>query len=241
MVFEYPNEQAATTLWYHDHALGMTRANVYAGPAGFYILRGGPGDEVDGKLPEPAPVLGDANGISYHEIPILIQDRSFNADGSLFYPGDRAFFEGVRRDQLRIPFIPDGSSDVSPIWNPEFFGNTMVVNGRTWPYLDVEKRRYRLRFLNGCDSRFLPCASNGLLLADGAEGGFCRTRSSARSSCSNPPDADGSPISRAARWQRSAANVGRAFGGASGLDVFRPNTTGQSRLRLVAGPGTETF
>ncbi|HXW09451.1 MAG TPA: multicopper oxidase domain-containing protein, partial [Steroidobacteraceae bacterium] len=49
--------------------------------------------------------------------------------------------------------IPD--SPVSPIWNPEFFGNMMVVNGFTWPYLEVEPRRYRLRFLNGCNSRFL--------------------------------------------------------------------------------------
>jgi spore coat protein A, manganese oxidase len=44
---------------------------------------------------------------------------------------------------------------VSPIWNPEFFGNMIMVNGNTWPYQQVEKRRYRLRFLNGCQSRFL--------------------------------------------------------------------------------------
>ena len=51
------------------------------------------------------------------------------------------------------PYIPD--SDVPPIWNPEFFANTMVVNGRTWPVLEVEPRRYRFRLLNGCNSRFL--------------------------------------------------------------------------------------
>jgi spore coat protein A, manganese oxidase len=56
-VFQYPNDQAATTLWYHDHTLGMTRLNVYAGPAGFYLLRGGPTDGVKGKLPGPAPAL----------------------------------------------------------------------------------------------------------------------------------------------------------------------------------------
>ena len=170
-VFEYQNDQPATTLWYHDHTLGMTRVNVYAGPAGFYILRGGPGDAVmttKGKaatLPGPAPQLGDAPGTAYYEIPIVIQDRSFNADGSLYYPDNRAFFEGLEPDQLQVPFIPDdvvyedgtngGPSDVSPVWNPEFFGNTMVVNGRTWPYQEVEQRRYRLRYLNGCDSRFL--------------------------------------------------------------------------------------
>jgi FtsP/CotA-like multicopper oxidase with cupredoxin domain len=159
-VFQYPNDQPAATLWYHDHSLGMTRQNVYAGPAGFFVLRGGPGDEVVGTLPGPAPALGDPPGLRYYEIPIAIQDRSFEADGSWFYPDNRAFFEGLAPEQLQIPFLPDASlggepSDVSPIWNPEFFGNTIVVNGKTWPYLDVEPRRYRFRYLNGSQSRFL--------------------------------------------------------------------------------------
>ena len=117
--------------------------------------------------------------MTYYEIPIAIQDRSFNADGSLFYPDNRAFFEGLHTGQLQIPFIPQpactGPSDVSPIWNPEFFGNTIVVNGRTWPYLDVEQRRYRFRFLNGCDSRFLilKLSRAGLPFWQiGADGGF---------------------------------------------------------------------
>ena len=91
--FQYPNPDRASTNWYHDHTLGMTRLNVYAGPAGFYIIRGGPSDMVlDSRfgtaavLPGPAPALGDAPGMTYYEIPIAIQDRSFNTDGSLFYP-----------------------------------------------------------------------------------------------------------------------------------------------------------
>jgi FtsP/CotA-like multicopper oxidase with cupredoxin domain len=92
--FQYPNSQRASTIWYHDHTLGMTRVNVYAGPAGFYIIRGGPagdGAVLDGAtglpavLPGPAPKENDkfpSNKI-YYEIPIAIQDRSFNADGSL--------------------------------------------------------------------------------------------------------------------------------------------------------------
>ena len=177
-VFEYPNDQSASTLWYHDHTLGMTRLNVYAGPAGFYIIRGGPGDAVGGVLPGPAPALGDAPGRAYYEIPVAIQDRSFNVDGSLFYPADRAFFEGLQPGQLQIPFIPEpacsGPSDISPIWNPEFFGNTMVVNGQAWPYLDVERRRYRFRFLNGCNSRFLILKFSRPvpMWQIGAEGGF---------------------------------------------------------------------
>jgi bilirubin oxidase len=154
--FDYMNDQPATTLWYHDHSLGMTRLNVYAGPAGFWLIRGGDYDMSLGYVP---PLVGDDPQGEYTEIPIAIQDRSFNADGSLFYPDNRAFFEGLNPDQLQIPFIPDqacyGPSDVSPIWNPEFFGNMMVVNGLTWPYLEVEQRRYRFRFLNGCNSRFL--------------------------------------------------------------------------------------
>ncbi|HEX6584622.1 MAG TPA: multicopper oxidase [Thermoleophilaceae bacterium] len=177
-VFQYDNDQRATTMWYHDHTLGMTRSNVYAGPAGFYLLRGGPADAVQGILPGPAPALGDMPGLDYFEIPIAIQDRSFTENGALFYPDNRAFFEGLEPSQLQIPFMPDpgcdGPSDIAPIWNPEFFGNAIVVNGRTWPSLDVQQRRYRLRFLNGCNSRFLILRlSNGLPFWQiGNEGGF---------------------------------------------------------------------
>jgi FtsP/CotA-like multicopper oxidase with cupredoxin domain len=157
--FQYPNLNRASTIWYHDHALGMTRLNVYAGPAGFYIVRGGPaGDDTvldsrsgtPANLPGPAPKENDKfpPNKTYYEIPIAIQDRSFNTDGSLFYPDTRAFFDGFLQ-----PFIPE--TEVSPIWNPEFFGNMIMVNGNTWPYLNVEQRRYRFRFLNGCQSRFL--------------------------------------------------------------------------------------
>jgi len=173
--FNYKNDQRATTLWYHDHALGMTRTNVYAGPAGFWLIRGGPDDVVlDSRdsstaiLPGPAPGVGDSPLGEYGEIPIVVQDRSFNADGSLFYPDTRAFF-----DEYPGPYIPD--TPVSPIWNPEFFGNMMVVNGFTWPYLNVEPRRYRFRMLNGCQSRFLILQFEhpGVEVWQiGAEGGF---------------------------------------------------------------------
>jgi FtsP/CotA-like multicopper oxidase with cupredoxin domain len=122
--------------------------------------------------------LCDAPGTKYYEIPLAIQDRSFHTDGRLFYPDNRAFFEGLRPDQLQIPFIPapacGGPSDISPIWNPEFFPNTIIVNGRTWPYLEVEKRRYRFRILNGCTSRFLILKlSNGMPFHQiGSEGGL---------------------------------------------------------------------
>src|SRR5512138_2957474 len=104
-------------------------------------------------LPGPAPKANDMfpPNKTYYEIPIAIQDRAFNTDGSLFYPNSREFFDGATAEDPG--FIPN--TDLSPIWNPEFFGNTIMVNGNTWPFLNVEQRRYRIRFLNGCDSRFL--------------------------------------------------------------------------------------
>lgn len=187
--YAYENDQPASTLWYHDHTLGMTRSNVYAGPAGFWLVRGGTyGDQFvddgttpaasDGKLPGPAPRAGlsDPNFDPLYraiirEIPVVIQDRSFDYDPvtnatKLFYPSNRAFFEGLNAlgqrveipgaGVLNIPFIP--VSDISPIWNPEAFFNTMVVNGNTWPQLDSAPARYRLRLLNGCNSRTLNLA-----------------------------------------------------------------------------------
>jgi spore coat protein A, manganese oxidase len=178
--FQYPNPDRASTKWYHDHTLGMTRLNVYAGPAGFYILRGGPaGDNavLDSRsgttavLPGPAPKEGDKfpSNKTYYEIPVAIQDRSFDTDGSLFYPDTRAFFDGIVGD-----YIPDGP--FSPVWNPEFFGNMIMVNGNTWPFQTVEQRRYRFRFLNGCQSRFLILDFTQIpgveVWAIGNEGGF---------------------------------------------------------------------
>jgi spore coat protein A, manganese oxidase len=178
--FQYPNLGRAGTTWYHDHVLGMTRLNVYAGPAGFYIIRGGPAGDaavldsrtgLTASLPGPAPREGDKfpPNKRYREIPIAIQDRSFNDDGSLFYPDTRAFF-----DEFAGPYIP--FTDISPIWNPEFFGNTIMVNGNTWPFQTVEQRRYRVRVLNGCQSRFLILDFNQIpgveVWAIGNEGGF---------------------------------------------------------------------
>jgi bilirubin oxidase len=175
--FQYENDQRAGTLWYHDHTLGMTRLNVYAGPAGFYLIRRGPGDLPAGVLPGPGTGVGAHPFGRHFEIPIALQDRSFNMDGSLFYPDSRSFF-----DDFGGPYIPD--SDVPPMWNPEFFGDTIVANGRTWPFLEVEPRRYRFRVLNGCNSRFLilklaadPVATRPALAAlpfwqIGAVGGF---------------------------------------------------------------------
>ena len=151
---------------------------MYAGPVGFFIIRGGPHDVVlDARnnsravLPGPAPGENDKFPTTkvYREIPIAIQDRSFNADGYLFYPDTRAYF-----DEVVAPLIPEG--EFSPMWNPEFFGDTLIANGNTWPFQAVEQCRYRFRFLNGCQSRFLILDFNDIpnvkLWAIGNEGGF---------------------------------------------------------------------
>jgi FtsP/CotA-like multicopper oxidase with cupredoxin domain len=191
----YRQDQPATTLWYHDHSLGMTRTNVYAGPAGFWLVRGGKWDKIKDTstnlpavLPGPAPVAGqgvlalnvpgDPVRNSIREIPIVVQDRAFSDNGaSLFYPDNRAFFEALNVEgtagtpaeqfpgepELQIDFVPH--SDIAPIWNPEAFFNVMVVNGVSWPELEVAPARYRFRLLNGCNSRFLNLA----LITDGGQ------------------------------------------------------------------------
>jgi spore coat protein A len=136
-VQEYSNDQPATTLWYHDHALGITRLNVMAGLAGFWLVR----DATDDAIGFPAGA---------QEIPLAIQDRSFNEDGSLRYPKTRVEFDGFEG-----PFLPEPGGLTPPIWNPEFFGDSIMVNGRTWPYHAVEARLHRLRLLNGCNARVL--------------------------------------------------------------------------------------
>lgn len=145
--FHYPNTQEPTTLWYHDHALGVTRLNVMMGLAGFYILRD-PANPFD----YPGPLITK----SKYEIPIVIQDRSFNDDGSLNYPttGD--------------------NPEIHPYWNPEFFGDSIMVNGRVWPNLNVDMTRYRFRLLNGSSARFYNLKfSNGMKFWQiGTDGGY---------------------------------------------------------------------
>jgi spore coat protein A, manganese oxidase len=117
----YPNDQPAATLWYHDHAIGITRLNIYAGLAGFYLIR----DPEEESLNLPS---------GSYEIPLMIQDRSFSADGSLLYPP-----------------APNGTH---PVWMQEFFGNAICVNGKAMPFLEVEPRKYRFRMVNGSNARF---------------------------------------------------------------------------------------
>lgn len=139
--YRYDNDQEAATLWYHDHALGITRLNVYAGLAGFYLLR----DATENQLIADSVLPGDP-----YEIELVIQDRMFTADGQLFLPSANPEIEPFN-PLTGEPFLalPPGPSIIA-----EFFGNFIHVNGMAWPTLEVEPRKYRFRLLNGSDSRF---------------------------------------------------------------------------------------
>ncbi len=142
--FEYFNAQFATTLWFHDHTLGMTRLLVEAGLEATYIIR----DRND----PIAPLLPSGK----FEIPLMIQDRAFNTDGSTHFTtvGD--------------------NPDIHPYWDPEYFGDTIMVNGKVWPNLKVERRQYRFRIVNGSNARFYNLKlSNGMsFIQIGGDGSY---------------------------------------------------------------------
>jgi spore coat protein A len=144
---EYTNQlpqMPPTLLWFHDHGLGTTRLNVFAGLAAAYILRDG---NDTGAEPNPIGIPGGP-----YEIPLVIQDRQFNPDGTFLYP---------------VSDIPGVT------WIGEYFGDVMLVNGKVWPFLNVEPRLYRFRILNGCNARIVNLGLGGVPMSQiGAEGGM---------------------------------------------------------------------
>jgi spore coat protein A len=118
--YYYPNEQDATLLWYHDHAMGINRLNIYAGLLGLHVIR----DRHEIELGLPG---------GRYEIPMVIFDRDVRIDGRLSYPV---------------------AADPAHPWVPEAFGELQLVNGKAFPFVEVEPRKYRLRVLNGANGRF---------------------------------------------------------------------------------------
>ncbi len=225
-IYHYANTQLASTIWYHDHAFGFTRHNVYAGLAGYYI--------VQDPANEPAGLPSGA-----YEVPLAIQDKMFQADGQLWYPNE-------------------GDNPEHPIWTPEFFGNVILVNGKIWPHLNVEPRKYRFRILNGSNARFYSLSLNERVSSSrgpafnqiGTDGGFLN-----EPVLLNDPNSSMSPRLLVAPGERADVvidfsayapgtefllkNVAKApF--PSG-DVVDPQTTGQIMLfRVVESTGSDT-
>lgn len=119
LLYHYPNAQDAATLWYHDHAMGITRLNIYAGLFGAYLLR----DPEEQALGLPAGA---------QELPLILCDRLIARDGQLYYPV---------------------SDDPAAPWVSEAYGNATLCNGKLYPYVEVEPRRYRLRLINAANAR----------------------------------------------------------------------------------------
>jgi len=123
----YPMQQDAATLWYHDHAMGIARLNHYAGLFGFFLIR----DAAEEALNLPA---------GEYEIPLVLCDRLFYADGQLHYPD---------------------SGDPAAPWVPEVYGDVVMMNGKLFPFLEVEPRAYRIRFLNASNTRYFRLTLSG--------------------------------------------------------------------------------
>lgn len=119
-VCHYPNGQEATALFYHDHAMGITRLNIAAGLMGLYLIR----DAFEDQLNLPR---------GPYEIPLVLMDRSFRADGQIHYPV---------------------SGNPAAPWVSEYYGAGILANGKLFPYLEVQPRKYRFRVLNSSNGSF---------------------------------------------------------------------------------------
>lgn len=201
----YPNEQPATLLWYHDHYFGATRMNVVAGLAGGYLLRDSFDTGSNPLLPGP---------IGVYELPIVVQDRMFNPDGSLLYPV--------------APTSTNGP------WISEYFGDVMLVNGKIWPKLTVEPAVYRFRVLNGCNARILDLnistadgSATVPMVIIGTEGGLLPV---------NPADANALVMAPAERF-----DVICDFRGFAGQTLLMTNTNPPSPVFTPAPPLTQVM
>ncbi|XP_061368899.1 multicopper oxidase LPR2-like [Gastrolobium bilobum] len=123
--YHYVNNQQPGNLWYHDHAMGLTRVNLLAGLIGAYIIRH---PSIEGPLGLPH---GDEL-----DRPLIVFDRSFRTDGSIYMNST------------------GNNPSIHPQWQPEYFGDAIIVNGKAWPRLTVRRRRYRFRIINASNARF---------------------------------------------------------------------------------------
>jgi spore coat protein A, manganese oxidase len=124
--YVYPMDQRAATLWYHDHRMDFTGPAVWRGLAGFHLHT----DDEEEELPLPR---------GERDLPLLITDRSFAADGAMHYPS----------------IAPDLMDEhgVRGAYTAGVLGDVILVNGVPWPEAEVSATRHRLRLLNGSNAR----------------------------------------------------------------------------------------
>ncbi len=157
-IYRYPNAQEAAPIWFHDHTLGATRLNVYAGLAGAYLI-------TDPNLTLPLGLTATGlqqvpAGTETPVTPLVIQDRMFDTSGQLFFPSDSA-------GGVQYALNPE-----HPYWVPEFVGDTIVVNGKVWPFMNVEPKRYRFLLLNGSNARTYELSLPFPIWVIGTDGGY---------------------------------------------------------------------
>jgi FtsP/CotA-like multicopper oxidase with cupredoxin domain len=223
--YSYVNRQEATTLWFHDHALGTTRLNVYSGMAAFYLIRDG---RDTGAANNP---IGLPAGPFEQEL--LIADRQFDNKGQLLFP------DGTPGDNPTGINGGPPNPDVHPFWIPEFFGDVIVVNGKSWPFFEVQPRRYRLRFVNGSNARFYqmqlvqsanhqPTATAGPdIWQIGSDGGFLNSPTDVDSAANpNAPHLFLAPAERADVIVDFAGQSGKNFILINGQGAFAPFPSG---------------
>ena len=242
MIDNYSNKQEASLLWYHDHALGNTRTNAFAGLAAGYVVT----DPTEDALNIPGQVSGPyANATTL--LPLVLQDRIFS-DGTAtsYFP-----------DNTPAKVFPAGEMWYDATWMPEYFGDTNMVNGVVWPKISVQPRKYRLRFINGSQARFYnirietiqPSLAHAPADADainlniiGNEGGLLRTTAVAKSFLmgnAERPDiiVDFSAFANQSLYMTNDAAAPYPGGSAPGVDM-------QQIMRFDVGPalppGTDT-
>ena len=176
-LYDYPNDQSARLLWYHDHAYGITRTNAYAGIASAYLIT----DDAEAQLVSSG-ILPDLGGAFPLGIPLVIQDKTF-WDPATDPSYDRVVAANVSRGDLWYPHtyeperweLAPGGSPPDPSVVAEFFSDIMLVNGAPYPTLQVDRRRYRFRLLNGSQARFYNLQ---MYIADSSVDGITLTASS---------------------------------------------------------------
>jgi spore coat protein A len=131
----YDNKDAARFSYYRDLTMGLSHLNLYAGLAGAYLLDDS--NSTNSNLPK-----------ADKEVILIIQDRAFYKNGSLYYPAQRP------KQGMNSSNSDNSTSGQSDIMLPdEFYGDHVLVNGKVWPFMDVQRAAYRFRIVNAANAR----------------------------------------------------------------------------------------